>query len=118
MLTTSFPETVVDKIREEKIKDKESGSKLKHVVFEKYAYPYDFSVCCIFELFDSFLIYEDCVNKYYPIKINKDSYEFDVELRILPNIKSRLFLDKEYINKNVSCAAKLEILTNNENNQS
>lgn len=125
----SFPNMVVHKIREEKMKDKESGSKLKHVVYEKYVYPNDFSVYCIFELFDSFFIYEDCDDKYYPIKINKEfeffknwnssnSYEFDVELRSLPNIKSRLFLDKEYIDQNFSCAAKIEILTNNENNQS
>ena len=113
-----FPNMVVDKMREEKMKDKECGSKLKHVVYEKYAYPKDFSVYCIFELFDSFFIYEDCDDKYYPIKINKDSYEFDVELRSLPNIKSRLFLDKEYINKNFSCAAKIEFLTKNENNLS
>lgn len=113
-----FPNMVVDKMREEKMKDKECGSKLKHVVYEKYAYPKDFSVYCIFELFDSFFIYEDCDDKCYPTKINKDSYEFDVELRSLPNIKSRLFLDKEYINKNFSCAAKIEFLTNNENNQS
>lgn len=53
----SFPSMVVDKIREEKMKDKESGSKLKHVVYEKYVYSNDFSVYCIFELFDSFFIY-------------------------------------------------------------